>query len=243
MGLEWPVVVVFGLAIVAGSVVQGSAGFGVSLIGVPVLTLLDPTLMPGSMLVVGFILPLFTIVREGRYTDWPKVRLTLFGRLLGTFGGVLVVTSLPSRAIAIGIGVFILIVVLLSIRSVALPMNRRTLFGTGLLSGVTGTAASVSGPIVGLVMQRMPGAPLRATIAVFFSAGTFLSLTGLAIGGALPVRQVAMGALMLPFLAFGYALSGPLRRFLDDGWTRSAVLSVSGASAVVVLVKALFFDQ
>lgn len=64
------------------------------------------------------------------------------------------------------------------------------------------------------------------------------SLTGLAIGGQLTLRQIWMGLAMLPFLVV-YAVSGPLRRYLDDGWTRTAVLTISTASALVVLIRAL----
>ncbi|HEY6739685.1 MAG TPA: sulfite exporter TauE/SafE family protein [Actinopolymorphaceae bacterium] len=241
LDLELSVVVIVGLAVLAGSVVQGSAGFGVSLLGVPVLMLLDSTLMPGSMLIVGTLLPLFTVAREGRHVDWRTAWAAMLGRLLGTAGGVWVLAVLSTRALSIGLGLFILVGVALSLRNVVVPMNTATLFGAGAVTGVTGTAVSVSGPVVGLVMQHMSGIAMRATMAVFFSVGTVFSLGGLAFADALPWRQVVMGLSMLPFLTTGYLLSGPLRRYLDRGWTRPAVLAVSTFAAVGVLVRALFW--
>lgn len=238
MGLELSVVLVVGLAVLAGSLVQGSVGFGVSLVAVPVLLLLDPSLMPGSMLVVGTLLPGLTLTREWRHVDWRIARIAMLGRLIGTAGGVWVVTVLSVRALTIALGVFILVGVALSIWDVVVPMKGPTLFSAGALTGVTGTAASISGPVVGLVMQKLPGATMRATMAAFFCVGTVFSLTGLAIGGQLTLRQVEMGLVMLPFLVAGYAVSGPLRRYLDRGWTRTAVLTISTASALVVLIRA-----
>lgn len=239
MGLDLAVVLLVGLAVVAGSMVQGSVGFGVSLVAVPVLLLLDPSLMPGSMLVVGTLLPGLTLLREWRHVDWRIARIAMLGRLIGTAGGVWVVTVLSVRSLTIALGVFILLGVALSIWNVVVPMKGPTLFSAGALTGITGTAASISGPVVGLVMQKLPGATLRATMAAFFCVGTVFSLTGLAIAGELSGRQLLMGVVMLPFLVTGYALSGPLRRYLDRGWTRPAVLTISTVSAVVVLVRAI----
>nr|MDQ3988745.1 sulfite exporter TauE/SafE family protein [Actinomycetota bacterium] len=44
---------------------------------------------------------------------------------------------------------------------------------------------------------------------------------------------------LLPFLIVGFVLSGPARRVLDDGWTRTAVLTVAGASAVLLIAQSL----
>jgi len=241
MDLDLAATLLVGLSVLVGSVVQGSTGFGVSLVAVPVLTLVDPTLMPGSMLVVGMLLPWFTVSREGRHVDWSAAAHVLVGRLIGTAGGVWVISVLSARSLAIGIGCLVLAGTALSVWDRTLPMTKGSLFGAGAVTGITGTAASISGPVVGLVMQRMPGAPMRATMAVIFGAGTVFSLGGLAVSGNLTVRQVGFGLAMLPFLAVGYLLSGPLRRYLDRGWTRPAVLMVSAASAVVVLVKAVLW--
>lgn len=240
MGLELDVVLLTGVAVLLGSVVQGAAGFGVSLVAVPVLTLLDPTLIPGSILVVGTLLPLFTLAREGAYVDWTKASLSLVGRLVGTAGGIWVLAALSSRSLSIGIGVLVLAGAVLSVWNVRVPASNGSLFGAGVMTGVTGTATSVSGPVVGLVLQRLPGPQLRATMAVFFTIGTLMSLTALAVSGHLPGRQVACGVALLPFFGAGHLLSGPLRRHLDNGWMRVTILTLSTCSALVVLAKALF---
>jgi hypothetical protein len=240
--LDPHVVLVTGIAVLIGAVVQGAAGFGVSLVAVPVLTLLDPSLMPGALLVVGTLLPLFTLAREGAHVDWPKARLSLAGRLVGTAAGVWVISELSPRALTAGIGLLVLLGVALSLRDLTVPVTGRSLFGAGAMTGITGTASSISGPVIGLVLQRMPGPTMRATLAVFFCAGAFMSLVGLAVGGQLTARQVTCGLALLPFLVVGYLLSNPLRRYLDQGWTRTAVLVVSTCSALVVLAKAALWS-
>jgi hypothetical protein len=50
---------------------------------------------------------------------------------------------------------------------------------------------------------------------------------------------LARTVLLTPFLLIGFALSGPARRLLDNGWTRGAVLAVSAASGVLLIGRVL----
>jgi uncharacterized membrane protein YfcA len=79
--------------------------------------------MPGAMLMVGLMLPWLNQVQESRAVapglaglrqavDWPVTRLTLVGRLFGTFAGVWVVASLSTRWLTLGIGLVTLLGVL-----------------------------------------------------------------------------------------------------------------------------------
>src|SRR5690349_13243676 len=49
-----------GLAVLVGATVQSSTGLGLGLVAAPVLTALDPSLMPGSILAISAVLPLLT---------------------------------------------------------------------------------------------------------------------------------------------------------------------------------------
>ena len=75
------VFLVAGIAVAMGALVQGGVGLGLGLIAAPVVTLLDPALMPGSMLVAGAALPVLILAREARHTDWPGVSWALAGRI------------------------------------------------------------------------------------------------------------------------------------------------------------------
>ena len=51
-------VLVLGTAVLVGAVVQASVGFGIVVVAAPFVIWLAPELMPGSMLVCGFVMPL-----------------------------------------------------------------------------------------------------------------------------------------------------------------------------------------
>jgi hypothetical protein len=76
-------------------------------------------------------------------------------------------------------------------------------------------------------------------MSAYFVGGGVLSLVGLAIGGELTGDQAVTAAALAPAVLVGFALSGPLRRHVDAGRTRAAVLVVCAVSALVLLARAV----
>ncbi|QKW37623.1 sulfite exporter TauE/SafE family protein [Actinomadura sp. NAK00032] len=228
-----------GLAALAGAIVQGSVGLGVGLVATPVVTLLYPSLMPGSILVVAFVLPLATLAREVGHVDSRGLGWAFGGRLAGTPFGVWLVAAVPARALGVVIGTVVLAALAMTAGSRVVPRNRRTLAAAGVVSGMTGTASSIGGPPMALLYQRESGPRVRATLALYFAGGALLSLAVLGAAGHLPVRQVVAGVALLPFVLAGFLVAGPLRRRLDAGRLRLALLIVVGTSAVVLIVRNL----
>lgn len=230
------VVLVAGTAVLVGAVIQGAVGFGVALVAAPIVTLLDPTLMPGSVLVVGFLLPMMSLASEHRHVD-RRVGWVLAGRLLGTLPGVVIVSLLPPEQLGIGIGLMTLLAVGLTLHTVTVPVTRTTLTGAGLVSAVGATAASIGGPPLALVYQRSDARMVRSTTALVFVLGSLLSMLALAAAGEMGRRELLTGLAFFPFFAVGFALSLPLRRHLRGTGFRYAVLGVVVASALAVLLK------
>ena len=48
--MDWPLVLLLGLAVLAGGVVQSTIGFGLAVVAAPVVVLLAPHLMPAALL-------------------------------------------------------------------------------------------------------------------------------------------------------------------------------------------------
>jgi uncharacterized protein len=229
------VILAAGVFVALGGFVQSGVGLGLGLVGAPVVTLLDPALMPGSMLVAGASLPLLILARESWHTDWRGVSWALAGRVVGTLGGIWVLAVVSLRALGIVVGGMVLAVVALSAVNAVVPRNRVTLLTAGVVSGVTGTATSIGGPPVALLYQGESGPKVRATLSVFFCVGNSIALIALASSGHLPGRDVAAGLVFIGCAAAGFAVAAGLRRFLDAGRTRAAVLAAATGSAVVLI--------
>ncbi|WP_312888318.1 sulfite exporter TauE/SafE family protein [Nonomuraea rhodomycinica] len=222
-----------------GAVVQGSVGFGLGLVAAPVLTLVDPGVMPGAMQVANMTLPLLTLAAEWRRVDWRGLGFAVLGRLPGSAVGAVIVVHVSVHALGVLVGAMVLVAVVLTASALAVPRNGATIAGAGFVSGVTGTATGIGGPPIALVYQHAKGPQIRATLAMFFFLSAAQSLVILAAVDRLPARALATGGLLLVPMALGFAVSGPLRRYLDGGKVRTAVLAVAATSAVVLITQSL----
>lgn len=232
-------VVAVALALLVGAIVQSVVGLGLGLVAAPVTALVAPELMPGLMIALAMVLPCLTLAIERDEIDWRGLAWSLPPRIVGTSVGVWVVASVSDRSLGIAVGVMVLAAVALTWRAVRVPINRGTLMSAGLVSGVTGTATSIGGPPMALLYQHRPARQIRTTLAVYFLIGAALSLAGLAASGELTGQEVTLAALLLPVVLAGALAGVRLRRRLDPGAVRIAVLVVCAVSALALLVRSL----
>jgi uncharacterized membrane protein YfcA len=230
---------VLSAGVLVAALVQGSVGLGFALVAAPVVTLVDAHLMPGVMIWLGLVLPALTFVRERSDARWAGIGWALAGRVPGTVLGVLVVAAVSTEALGLLVAVVVLAAVVASWWVVRVPDHPSVLAGAGLVSGVTGTSVSIDGPPVALALQHVRGPELRATMSAYFLGGALLSLAGLALGGQLHRDQAVTAAALVPVVLVGFAASGPLRRHVDAGRTRPAVLGVCAVSAVALLLRSV----
>jgi uncharacterized protein len=231
-------VLLLGTAVLVGAVVQASVGFGIVVVAAPFVIWLAPELMPGSMLVCGFVMPLLQLRGTWRDVDWVSLRAALAGRVLLTPVGVWVVAVASARLIAFLVGLLVLAVALATAYAPAFEARPRNLFVAGMLTGVSGTAAAVGGPFVAMTLQHQEPARIRATLAGFFTVGSAASLAALGYAGELPPEQLRWGAVLVPFLVVGYVLAGPVVRRLDQRRLRTAMLWFCIVAGVSIMLRA-----
>jgi uncharacterized protein len=238
--MDLSILLLAGLSIVVAALVQGTLGLGLSLIAAPVVALLDPTLMPGGMLVLGMVMPAMTLAHEWRHVAWRQAGWLTGARVLTTPLGVLLLAWLPASAIGGVVGCGVLLAVVLTAWRLEVRATRTNLMIAGAVAGVSATAASIGGPPAAVVLQHEHGSRLRATLAAFFLIGSIVSLAALAAGGRLTRHQLLYGVSWIPALALGFALAVPLQARLRGPWPRVAVLGLAAASSLVVICKAFF---
>jgi uncharacterized membrane protein YfcA len=233
------VLAIAGLAALTGAAVQGSVGLGLGLLAAPVFALLEPSLVPATILLTTSVLPLLTSLRELDDIDWSGLGFALLGRLPGTAVGVAVVATQPPSLIAVVVAVVVLGACALSVTRWHARPTPRALVTAGLVSGVSGTATSIGGPPVALLYQRSSGAMLRSTMGMYFLVGNVTSVLALSAAGQVEGRDLLRAGALLPFVVAGFLLSGPLRRRVDGPSLRVAVLVLSSGSAVLLLARTL----
>lgn len=237
--MTWTVLLLLGLAIAAGAFIQSAIGFGINVVAGPIVLLAAPDLMPGALVLGGFILPLIQIAREGLDVAWPPLGWSVLARALTTPIGVWLVLVLSPSQIGIVLGAVILLTVALSIWSLDIRATVPNALVAGALSGISGASAAVGGPFTAILFQHEPPARTRSTLAVSFLLGSALSTIGLAQAGALGWSDLRAALVWAPFMVVGYAASGRLRRRLAESGMRTAVLAFCVIAACVIVIRAL----
>ena len=227
------------LAVLVGSTVQAVVGLGVGLVAAPVITLVEPQLMPGVLIALALVLPCVTLVHDHDDIDWHGLTWSLPSRILGTAMGVWVLAHLSERQLGVSVGAMVLVAVLLTWKVVTVPISRTSLSGAGFVSGVTGTATSIGGPPFALLYQHRPAPQVRSTLAVYFLVGAAISVLGLTLSGELTLTQLHAAVLIFPAVVLGVVAGVPLRRRLPAHVVRPAVLLLSAASAAVLVLRSL----
>ena len=145
----------------------------------------------------------------------------------------------PSLILGVLAGAAVLLAVAISAVSASVPVTRVTTIATGVASGTMGTATSIGGPPLALLYQHREGPRLRATLAATFVFGTVLSLTALAVAGAVAGWHLALALALLPGTVTGVVISSRLTHRVDGAWLRPIVLALATLVAVVAVARGL----
>lgn len=238
---EWldPTLLLLGLVVLCGSMVQSTIGFGIAVVAAPFVVMVRPDLMPASLIVCVFFLPLLQLLGGAREIAWRHLGWALGARVLATPLGVALVAVATADAIALTVGVLILVTVAASVWAVDIRLDRRNSALAGAITGVSGTAASIGGPFFALVLRHERPELLRGTLAAFFLAGTVIGMTGLAIGGQVDREDLLAGLVWAPFVLVGHLLAGPVRRRIRPETVRRGVLAFCVIASISVIARAL----
>ncbi|MCP4755562.1 MAG: sulfite exporter TauE/SafE family protein [Proteobacteria bacterium] len=227
------------LVITVGSLIQSSVGFGLGLIAVPVLLLINPAMVPGPVLIVILLLSTLMTIRHRQSFRLSELGFAVIGRFPGAISGVAMLTVVPEDKLTIVLGAIILVAVAFSLAGARFHPTQLNLFIAGILSGFMGTTSSIGGPPMALVYQNSSGSRLRGTLAGFFVLGIMISLGVLFAGGKLGRQELLLAIFMSPGIFVGFFASLWISKFMDQKYIRPSVLLISSLSAVFVILKSL----
>lgn len=226
-------------ATTVGAIVQGSVGFGLAVVSAPILLMVAPQFVPGSLMLSATVLTLMMFVRERHSAVKREVLISCIARLATTIPTAYVVSVVDQRLFSILFAIVVIFAVAISFSGAALPFTDRNLVLASLVSGISNTVSAVGGPPMALVYQSQHGSHIRSTLSAIFAIGSTLSMISLAVVGKFTFDDILRGLMLMPGIFLGFAISRYTVRLLDVHTTRPAVLAIAGLSAAVILVRAL----
>src|SRR3954453_7648394 len=126
LGLNPGGVALLAVVVVLGSTMQGLVGLGLNLVSAPIVTMVAPSLMPEPPLVLAVLLPFLTLARSHEGIDWGGLAWVLPARVPGVVLGVAFLAAFSDRAVAVAVGVMVLLAVLVSLAPLEVPVRRST---------------------------------------------------------------------------------------------------------------------
>ena len=230
-----------GVLILAGTITQGTIGFGLGTIATPIIALIRPELVPTLILLLALCISSYTLSRTFRETSWRVVGISSLARIPGSLVGAWAIASLSPNGLSIFIGCAVLFAMTLSSLGWSpRPTTLNTLIA-GVASGILGTSTSIGGPPMALIMKRFDPDRTRGTLAGTFVLGTLVSLIILAFSGQISSTQMGAAAAYLPLVIVGLIAANHLNQFIDRNLLNRIVLIVAISAALMLIVESAVF--
>jgi len=225
------------LILIGATTVQSALGFGSNLVAMPLVVQFAPDLVPGALLTAGLVLNLLMAIRDRSAVDLKPLKWALVGRFAGTLVGIGALVILSERGIQYVVAVAVLLMVAIAATSVAPNRTTRTMLGAGTISGFSAFTAGIGGPPVALTFRDAQAPEIRGSLGVFFIIGTGITVLGLIVSGELGIEHITTILALVPAVVIGFFAGEPMHAVVDRGWMRPAILVLSAASAIVLLLR------
>ncbi|WFM70146.1 sulfite exporter TauE/SafE family protein [Halomonas sp. CKK8] len=224
------------LVLALGAFVQRATGFGLAVVGAPLLLMLEPRLVPVVLVLFGFTVSLLTLRHYRREVRLSEIGMALAGRLPGNALGAWLLLAAPMVVLEKLIAGSVLFAVAVTLFRLRLPVNRATLFSAGIFSGIFGTVAAIGGPPLVLLMHGFSPDRLRGNLAAFFIVTSLLTLATLALVGRIGAWHLGMAASFAPAVLAGTWLANRIAHRLDRRLLQGASLSLCTLAALGLLL-------
>tara|TARA_B100000925_G_scaffold241719_1_gene191038 strand:+ start:274 stop:1023 length:750 start_codon:yes stop_codon:yes gene_type:complete len=233
------VLIAFVIVYIASSA-QSLFGMGWGMIAAPFLALLDPSLIPATIVFLGFFAALFPGIRYFKDIHWETFRPSISGRIFGSIlAGWIAAYVVASGKIEIIVGIVLLISILISALTVKrIAQNSYNHFFAGTASGILGTIVGVGGAPMGIIYQNENPSIVRANNNLFFTIGSLVSFIVLISAGVIEDYHIIYGFLMLPPLFFASYTSKFLLTYASK-ILKTYILSICSFSSLLLIARGL----
>ncbi|MBT4204345.1 MAG: sulfite exporter TauE/SafE family protein [Rhodobiaceae bacterium] len=193
------------LIVFISSLAQSIFGMGWGMIAAPLLALLDPKLIPSTIVFLGFFAALYPSIVYYKNINWTIFYPAITGRATGSMiAGPVTAYLIATNKIELILGIILLITVFISASKIGrIKQTRRNHFIAGTSSGILGTLVGVGGTPMGIIHQNNDPIMVRANNNAFFMIGSIISFAILVFYDVMQMYHIYMGILLLPplFLA------------------------------------------
>lgn len=224
------------VAVFLGTLIQRLSGAGYGMFAAPVMVLVAPEWMPGTVLLVGFVIGLGAILNTQDAIQWRDLPPGFAGRILGAgIAAYIAAAVVGTDALAVIVGIIVLFAVALTLMGLSFPITPGSLFVAGAIGGIMGTLTGIGAPPMAILYSNVETRRSAATQNAFYGFGTLVAIIALSVAGVLTLAQVAFAASLAPLVPAALWLSKPLAVRFERGAIRPWALGLATCSAITLL--------
>lgn len=228
------------LAVLIGTIVQRLSGAGYGMTAAPVMALVAPEWLPGTVVLVGLFIGAGSVLNARDAVQWRDLPLGFAGRIVGAaIAAYIAAAVVGTDALSIIVGCVVLFAVALILAGLSVPISKRTLFIAGGAGGVMGTLTGIGGPPMAILYSNVETRRSAATQNAFYLFGTTTAIVALAISGVLSLPQLAFAASLAPVVPVALVVARPLTSRFERRAIKPWALGLATLSALVLLARTL----
>ena len=225
-------------AVVLGTTLQRLSGAGYGMIVAPIMTLAAPNWVPGTVLLIGLVVGLGSILGARDAIVKQDLVPGFSGRLLGAVVAASIASLVVgSPALPVVVGSIVLFAVALNLLGLRLSITTASLAGAGFTAGIMGTLSGIGAPPMAILYATVDARRSAATQNAFFGFGMMVSIIALAAVGLIRSPQIAFAASLAPLVPISLWIAQPLAKRVERGSIRPWALGLSTLSAVLLLAN------
>ena len=236
-GLFWLIAATF----VAG-LVRGFAGFGTSLIYLPVATqILSPVWAVITVVIFDIFGPMMIAPKAVKEVHLPDLRRLMVGLLVGLPIGLALLFSVAPEVFRYIVSIVSLILLVILIAGVRYqgPMSPTVVTGAGVFGGMLGGASGIPGPPVILLYMAsgLPAAVVRATTTLYLLGFDIVLMGMMLVMGRIELAPLWIGVLLAAPNALGNLAGAAIFKPGYEGLYRGvayAIIAASGLSGLPI---------
>ena len=205
----------------------------------PALLAIDSNFAPGPLLIGGLTVNIRNFIIERDHADWPGVKRLFYGVPIGLGAGIVVLSVVSERTLALIIGVSIVIAAAALLKSFCPKHSTTLLIGGAATIALTTLTAALPGPPFALLYSDRPAPEFRGTAGAFLVPLSVAAFVLLVVTGHFGRDELTLIVAMSPGLALGLFSARYARPRLDRTWFRRAVLILSAGGGLSLIAANL----
>jgi len=223
--------------VLIASVLQISAGMGFGMLASPLIALIKPELVPGSVLLMGIFVAVIGAWRERKNIVQEEIVAGVSGRMIGSAMAFVVLLLLPDiDAFMVLFGSVMLIAIFFTSVGLKIAFTIKNLFGLSILSGVMGSLTAVGAPPMALIYHGKPPSTIRPTLNAFFFSGCVLGLISLSSSGWFRLADMVVTVTFIPALLAGIFIASFMRDVSSKALS-SFLLLLSAVVSILLIAR------